>query len=119
MSFKVLRQVKPGTSIDLERIVKLIMAGIGGFLLVFGLLFLALGESLLPIWIFVTSLTLIVHTILFKVTLPEEVFITLKVMLNVLRLKFFETETINYYVDIPDTFIVVNYTSTKFINNMG
>ena len=119
MSTKIFRQVKPGTDSDLERIVKLVMAGISGFLLVFGLLLLALGESLLPIWIFVTSLTLIVHTILFKVTLPEEVFITLKVMLNILRLRFFDTETINYYVDIPDTFIVVNYTSTKFIDNMG
>ena len=87
------------------------MVCIAIMLVFFAFLLLIAGDTLLPIWIFVTSLTLIVHTVLFGSELPNDVFIVLKTMLKFLRLDFLSIDTEND-VKPPNEVFVVGYLST-------
>jgi len=50
------------------------MIVLAGAMALLALLLVIAGDSFLPIWIFVTSLTLIVHCVLFRIDLPDNVF---------------------------------------------
>ena len=114
----ILRQVDPELSSKLQSLTEFGMAIIAGLMLFLALLLVIAGDSLLPIWIFVTSLTLLVHTVLFRAELPSDVFVVLKTMLKVLRLDFLPLDS-ESHVPPPDEFLVAGYQSTQFVTNMG
>ena len=60
--------------------------------LVLVLLLLGMGGSLMPIWVFTTSFSLLVHTQLLNMQLPQECLFIMKVMLKFMRLDFIPIE---------------------------
>ena len=84
------------------------MGVIAVLLILLALIFLITGDSLLPIWIFLSSLTLIVHTVVFRSELPDVVFVVLKTMLKFLRLDFSPLSSENH-VNPPDEFLMAGY----------
>ena len=84
------------------------MGVIAVLLILLALIFLITGGSLLPIWIFLSSLTLIVHTVVFRSELPDVVFVVLKTMLKFLRLDFSPLSSENH-VNPPDEFLMAGY----------
>ena len=84
------------------------MGVIAVLLILLALIFLITGDSLLPIWIFLSSLTLIVHTVVFRSELPDVVFVVLKTMLKFLRLDFSPLSSENH-VTPPDEFLMAGY----------
>ena len=93
-----------------------VMGGVVGVLM--SLMLIAGGDSLLPMWIFATSLTLLVHTVLLCPLLPVPVFIAMKTMLSVLRLDFWPLES-SQHAHPPSNFYFSGYDSTQFVTNMG
>jgi len=77
-------------------------------LILLALVLLIAGDSLLPIWTFLTSLTLIAHTIVFRVKMPDVVFVVLKTMLKFLRFDFFPLAS-EGHVKPPDEFLMAGY----------
>ena len=84
------------------------MIGLAGVLIVLALVLLIARDSLLPIWIFLNTLTLIVHTVVFRSELPDVVFVVLKTMLKFLRLDFSPLSSENH-VNPPDEFLMAGY----------
>ena len=76
----------------IERLATTLMNIAGISTMVFLIIAIIAGDSLLPIWIFVTSLTLLVHTAVFTLEFPKDAFVVLKVMLKLLRLDFWPFE---------------------------
>jgi len=106
------------------------MTGVAGFTALVALLLLLTGESLLSVWIFATSLTLIVHTYLFQAIFPDTVTVVLRVMLKFLRLNFEALEAyypieLPYYQNLGDVvepspaFLMAGYQSARFNSNMS
>ena len=94
------------------------MVGLAILLGFLALLLLIAGDTQLPIWIFVTSFTLIVHTVLFKNQIPNEVYAVLKTMLKFLRLDFLPLDSENHLKPSEEVFLA-GYLSTQFVTNMG
>ena len=84
------------------------MIGLAGVLIVLALVLLIARDSLLPIWIFLNTLTLIVHTVVIRAEMPDVVFVVLKTMLTFLRLDFFSLAAENH-VRPPNEFIIAGY----------
>ena len=118
VSTSILRQVEPGQASRFETITEYAMKALGGVLLFLLILMVGLGESLLSIWIFTTSLTLIVHTIVFSATVPDDAFVVLRVMLKFLRIDFYSLST-EGQLSPTGSFVEAGYTSTLFVTNMG
>ena len=98
---------------------------IGAALIFAALLLIICGGDLLPIWIFLTSLTLIVHTILFSVSLPDQIFVVLKCMLKFLRLDIlpaFFPELRDYLKyeerEPPEEFLLAGYESYRYLTSV-
>ena len=70
VSVTILRQVEPEKANEICDVTEIAMMAVSGLVLVAFLLLTLIGGSCLPIWIFLTSLSLVVHTILFSVELP-------------------------------------------------
>jgi hypothetical protein len=104
----ILRQVKPGLHDQLQFITLIGMGVLAVLLILFALVLLITGDSPLPIWIFLNSLTLIVHTVVLKTELPNEVFLVLKIMLKALRLDFLPLDSTNH-VKPPEEFLMAGY----------
>ena len=62
------------------------MNSLAGLLFLVLIMALASGGSMLPVWLFLTSLSIIAHTILFSIDAIMEPFVVLKTMLKYLRL---------------------------------
>lgn len=88
----ILRQVDSDNANELERITTVFMSLFAVSFLIVLILLLAMGNSLLPVWIFITSLSLLVHTQLFNVLLSQDCLIIMKVMLKFMRLDFAPVE---------------------------
>ena len=93
------------------------------FLVLF-LLLLSMGGSLMPVWIFMTSLSLLAHTQLFNFHLPQECLIIMKVMLKFMRLDLTPVEddpleTLSEDSPPPYMFQIAGYQSSNFITNMS
>ena len=84
----ITRQFDPKAANDLQILADLGMAIIAGLLVILALLLVIARDSFLPIWIFMTSLNLMVHIVLFRIDLPDNVYLVLKTILKGLRLDF-------------------------------
>ena len=71
---------------ELENVIDLMMKSLVGLLSLALIAALASGGSILPVWLFLTSLSIILHTILFSIEIPMEPLVILKTMLKYLRL---------------------------------
>ena len=118
ISTTVLRQIDSEKANELEGIFGTGLLILGLILLLFVFLLLLTGGSLLPIWIFITSLTLLVHTVLFGADMPNDVFYVLKVALKFLRLDLMPLDS-DEDVRPGEKFVLVGYQSTSFLTNMS
>ena len=109
----IVRQVDPERAGDLEKNTQTAILILGSILMLFILILACTGESLLPIWIFGISLTTIVHTLLFNITMPEDTYVVMKVMLKFLRLDFVTLESDEQFFP-PTVFTVAGYQSIGF-----
>jgi len=95
VSTKVPRQIDSETSSFVVGLTSFLMSALACFIGIVALMLLVTGDSLLSVWIFATSITLIVHSLVFRVVFPDTVAIVLSVMLKFLRLDFEPLE--DYY----------------------
>ena len=56
--------------------------------------FLCVGQSLLPVFMFLVTLQIIAHMVLFGTDMPAEVIVFLRYLLDVMRLKFSRGESL-------------------------
>lgn len=90
----------------------------GGLVLLLIALLVLLGDSLVPVWLFVTSLTFLTHIVVLRHELPNNVFIVLRSMLKILRLDFVSLDADGGRLP-PDDLFIAGYTSTRFVTNLG
>lgn len=110
VSATILRQVDPDRSKDIENFANLVMTVLMGLLLLIFFLAGLIGGSLLPIWIFLTTLSVIVHTILFSMHFPMEPFVVLKTILKYLRLDLVQISQMDLKsVDVNDEKLPVEF----------
>ena len=104
----ILRQVKPALHDQFQLVTSIGMATLAGLLILLAFILLLTGDTLLPIWILLNSLTLIVHTAVLSTQLPNEVFVVLKIMLKFLRLDFFPLDSEDH-LKPPEEFLIAGY----------